>query len=332
MILTKLEPVYSRQAFSLPLALWMEKYCPLRGRAGPDCRPSERKERKGALEAGKLKAIEEEEVAQKKILEEMMRIQKEKLMLMLVEREEEERRKAAEKEAARNEEEEKEEPLERRRREKRGEVSATKEDDRWREKKIYEWVANLSLGEDEEAQLYVPQEEREAFARALEMIEDPVERQETEHEKKLEWTLKMMREKKRRREEASRIAGEVERVRTGRQELQAQTEVSAKLDKVMGFLEILIEAWLEEHQARKGQDVTLQPMRSGFREFVSDVVGHVVAEIRRLRDGVDKFCADAIETAKVVATTEATARPRKEPIKLKFPNPYSRKEENFDNW
>ncbi|GBG64332.1 hypothetical protein CBR_g41533 [Chara braunii] len=212
--------------------------------------------------------------------------------------------------------------------EERGEVSGTKEDDRWREKKISEWVANLSLGEDEEAQLYVPQEEREALA----LIEDPLERQTTEDEKKLEWKLKMMREKKR-REEASRIAGEVERVRTGRQELQAQTEVFAKLDKMMGFLEILSEAWMEEHQARKGQEVTLQAMRSGFREFAGDVVGHVGAEVRRLRDGVDKFCAGAIKTAKVVASTEATTRPRKELVKLKFPDPYSgKKEENFDNW
>ncbi|GBG59561.1 hypothetical protein CBR_g49821 [Chara braunii] len=272
----------------------------------------EKKEKRELLKQAKLKAIEEEAAKKKKRLEEeMMRVQKEKLML--IEKEKEQRRKAAEEEAAKEEEEEKEEPLERRRREERGEVSGTKEDDRWREKKISEWVANLSLGEDEEAQLYVPHEEREAFARALEMIEDPLERQETEDEKKLEWKLKLMMEKKR-REEASRIAEEVERVRTGRQELQAQTEVSAKLDKVMGFLEILSEAWLEEHQARKGQDVTLQATRSGLRAFASDVVGHVGAEVRRLRDGVDKFGAGAIETAKVVATTEATTRPRKEPL------------------
>ncbi|GBG74844.1 hypothetical protein CBR_g19356 [Chara braunii] len=277
------------------------------------------------LKQAKLKTIEEEQAAKKKRLEEeMLRFQKEKMIML--EREEEERRRAAEgKAAAEEEEEEEEEPLERRRGEQRGEASGTKEEDRWREKKISEWVANLSLGEDEEAQLYVPQEEREAFARALELIEDPLERQATEDEKKLERKLKMTREKKRRREEANRIAGEVEQVQTGRQELQAQTEVSTKLDKMMGFLEVLSEAWLEEHQARKGQEVTLQAMRSGFREFASDVVGHVGAEIRRLRDGVDKFCARAIETAKVVATTKATARPRNEPVKLKFPDSYSGK-------
>ncbi|GBG91022.1 hypothetical protein CBR_g51681 [Chara braunii] len=291
----------------------------------------EKKKKKEILKQAKLKAIAEEQATKKKRLEEeMLRFQKEKMMLL--EREEEERRRGAEEEAAAEEEEE-EEPLERRRGEERGEASGTKEEDRWREKKISEWVANLSLGEDEEAQLYVAQEEGEAFARALELIEDPLERQATEDEKKLEWKLKMMREKKRRREEASRIAREVERVRTGRQELQAQAEVSAKLDKMMGFLKVLSEAWLEEHQARKGQVVTLQAMRSGFREFARNVVSHVGTEVRRVRDGVDKFCTGAIETAKVVATTEATTRPRKEPVKLKFPDAYSGKEEeNFDNW
>ncbi|GBG83542.1 hypothetical protein CBR_g37258 [Chara braunii] len=272
----------------------------------------EKKEKKELLKQAKLKAIEEEQAAKKKRLEEeMLQFQKEKMLQIQLE--EEERRRAAEEEAAaEEEEEEEEEPFERRRGEARGEASGTKEDDRWREKKISEWVANLSLGEDEEAQLYVPQEEREAFARALELIEDPMEPQATEDEKKLEWKLKMMREKKRRREEANIIAGEVERVRTDSQELQARTEVSAKLDKMMGFLEILSGAWLKEHQARKGQEVTLQAMRSRFREFASDVVSHVGTKIRRLRDGVDKFCAGAIETAKVVATTEATTHPRKE--------------------
>ncbi|GBG59540.1 hypothetical protein CBR_g49800 [Chara braunii] len=166
----------------------------------------EKKEKKELLKQVKLKAIAEEQVAKKKRLEEeMLRFQKEKMLQIQLE--EEERRRAAEEEAAATEEEEEEEePLERGRGEERGEASGTKEEDRWREKKISEWVANLSLEEDDEAQRYVPQEEREAFARALESIEDLLERQATEDEKKLEWKLNMMREKKR-REEASRIAG-----------------------------------------------------------------------------------------------------------------------------
>ncbi|GBG76925.1 hypothetical protein CBR_g23139 [Chara braunii] len=137
--------------------------------------------------------------------------------MLQIQLEEEERRRAAEEEAAAGEEEEvEEEPLERRRREQQGETSGTKWEDAWMEKKISEWVANLSLGEDEEAQLYVPQEEREAFSKELETIEDPLERQTTEDEKKLEWKLRMMREKKRRREEANRVAKEVEKVQACR--------------------------------------------------------------------------------------------------------------------
>ncbi|GBG74618.1 hypothetical protein CBR_g19025 [Chara braunii] len=123
----------------------------------------------------------------------MVRLQKEEMLKL--QQEEEEKRRAAEEEAA-EEEEVEDEPLERRRREGRGESNGTKEEDKWMEKKISEWVANLSLGEDEEALLYVPQEEREAFARELEAMEDPLERQTKEDGKKLECKLHMMREKR----------------------------------------------------------------------------------------------------------------------------------------
>ncbi|GBG81494.1 hypothetical protein CBR_g32482 [Chara braunii] len=121
----------------------------------------ERKEKKELLKQAKLKAIAEEQVAKKKKLEEeMMRLQKEKMLKL--QQEEKEKRKAAKEEAAAEEEEveEEEEPLERRCGGDRGETSGTKGEDTWMEKKISEWVANLSLGEDEDALLYVPQEER----------------------------------------------------------------------------------------------------------------------------------------------------------------------------
>ncbi|GBG63261.1 hypothetical protein CBR_g37347 [Chara braunii] len=191
----------------------------------------EMKEKKELLKQAKLKAIVEEQAAKKKKLEEEMR---------RLEQEEEEKRKAAEEEAAAEEDVE-EEPLERRRGGDKGETSGTKGEDAWMEKKISEWVANLSLAEDEEALLYVPQEEREAFARELEAMEDPLERQTAEDEK-LEWKLRMMREKKRRREKANRMAREVEKVRACRQEVQAQVENPAKLDKILGYLEVLSEA------------------------------------------------------------------------------------------
>ncbi|GBG64027.1 hypothetical protein CBR_g40273 [Chara braunii] len=270
----------------------------------------ENRERKELLKQAKLKAIAEEQAAKMKKLEEEM----------------EEKKKAAEEEAAAEEAEE------RRRREEKGESSGTKNEDAEMEKKINEWIANLSFGEDEEAQLYVPQEEKEVFAKALATIEDPLERQEAEEEKKLEWKFRMKREKKRRREEVNRLTTEVEKVRAFRQGVQAQADVTAKMDKMLGYLEVLSEAWLEERQASSGHDVALSAMWSGFREFACDMVTHVGAKVRRLRDNVGKFCEGAIEDAKAVATVESEARPRKEPVKLKFPDAYGGKpEENFDN-
>ncbi|GBG63274.1 hypothetical protein CBR_g37360 [Chara braunii] len=158
----------------------------------------ENRERIEREKQAKLKAIAEEQAAKMKEIEEEM-----------------ERKKKAAEEAAAEEEEK-----ERMRIESREGSSGTKKDkDAEMEKKISEWVANLSLGEDEEAQMYVPQEEKDAFARALAVIEDPLERQEAEEEKRLEWKLRMKREQKRRREEANRLTAEVEKVRTCRQEV-----------------------------------------------------------------------------------------------------------------
>ncbi|GBG71010.1 hypothetical protein CBR_g8308 [Chara braunii] len=271
----------------------------------------ENRERKELLKQAKLKAIAEEQAAKINKLEEEM----------------EEKKKVAEEEAAAEAEEE------RRRREEKGESSGTKKEDAEMEKKISEWTANLSLGEDEEAEFYVPQDERDALASALAAMEDPLERQEAEEEMKLEWKLRMKREKKRRREEVNRLTAEVAKVRDCRQEVQPQTDMSAKMDKMLGYLEVLSAAWMEERQASWGHDVALKAMRSGFRDFARDMVTHVGGEVRRLRDNVGKFCEGVIESVKAVATVESEARPRKAPVKLKFPDAYGRKkEDNFDNW
>ncbi|GBG83146.1 hypothetical protein CBR_g36762 [Chara braunii] len=151
----------------------------------------ERQERKEA----KKKALMEEQPAKMKKIEEEMAREKERLK-----KEEEEKLKAVE------EEEEEEEPLERRIREQRGESSGTRDDQL--EKKITEWVANLSLGEEEEALMYVPREEQEAAVKAWEAEEDPLKRQAMEDETRMEWKLRLMRERKRRMEAVSQAAKE----------------------------------------------------------------------------------------------------------------------------
>ncbi|GBG73286.1 hypothetical protein CBR_g13005 [Chara braunii] len=143
------------------------------------------KERREKKEAKKKALIEEQAAKLRKIEEEMAR-EKERLK-----KEEEEKLKAV------DEEDEQEVRLERRRREQRGESSGTQIDQL--EKKISEWVANLSLGEDEEAIMYVPREEQEA-AMEWEAEEDPLKRQVIENDKRMEWKFRLTRERKARME------------------------------------------------------------------------------------------------------------------------------------
>ncbi|GBG79149.1 hypothetical protein CBR_g28864 [Chara braunii] len=107
------------------------------------------------------------------------------------------------------------------------------------EKKISEWVANLSLGEDEEAESYVTKDEKAARLAAM---TDKMERREREDEQKLAWKLRMKREKKRRREEVNKMTAAVAKVQECRAEVLAQPNDKAKWDKVLGYLEVLSKA------------------------------------------------------------------------------------------
>ncbi|GBG91821.1 hypothetical protein CBR_g53712 [Chara braunii] len=125
----------------------------------------ENKERKEREKQAKLKATADEQAAKmKRLEEEMKRVQQE-----------EERRKAAEAEAAAEEEKE-------RMRIESGEGSSGGtmkwETDTELEKKISEWIANLSLGEDEEAESYATKDEKAALAAELAAMTDPMERRE----------------------------------------------------------------------------------------------------------------------------------------------------------
>ncbi|GBG76996.1 hypothetical protein CBR_g23327 [Chara braunii] len=162
---------------------------------------------------------------------------------------------------------------------------------------------------------------------------DPMERREREDEQKLAWKLRMKREKKRRREEVNKMTAAVAKVQECRAEVLAQPDEKAKWDRVLGYLEVLSKAWMEERQASWSQDVALSAMRSGFRDFAREIVTHIGGEVKHLRDDVGKFCEGAIQGAKAVAAVEGEARPRKDPVKLKFPDAYEgEREENFDNW
>ncbi|GBG85020.1 hypothetical protein CBR_g39484 [Chara braunii] len=180
----------------------------------------ERKENetKELIRQAKKLVVQEEQAAKKKKLEEEMERLKEEEKMKEVE------------EKKIEEEEAKEEPQLKRSAEKRGETSGTKKDASWLETKVSKWVANLSLGEEEEAMLYVPLGKKEAVIGEWEAEKDPLRRQTIEEEKKLEWKLCLTREKKKRMEEANKVARELEVIKAQREEIKAQEGVQGKLD------------------------------------------------------------------------------------------------------
>ncbi|GBG73432.1 hypothetical protein CBR_g16148 [Chara braunii] len=216
-------------------------------------------------------------------------------------REEEEKLKAVE-----EEEEEEEQPLERRRAGGRGESSGTKEDRL--EKKITQWVAGLSLGEEEEALMYVPREKQEAAMREWDAKEDPLRRQAMEDEKRMEWKFRLTRERKRRMEAASEAT-------------KALEEVKKQRDQNGNYL------------FGRGQNIVVCSIQLRLRDFARELATQVGSEVRARLEGTERYCTGAIEGARLTAPMEEEARPRREPVKVKFPDSYSgKKEENFDNW
>ncbi|GBG61176.1 hypothetical protein CBR_g19252 [Chara braunii] len=269
----------------------------------------------------KKKALMEEQAPKMKKIEEEMAREKERLK-----KEEEEKLKAIE-----EEEEIKEEPLERRRREQRGESSGTRDDQL--EKKITEWVANLSLGEEEEALMYVPREEQEAVVKEWEAEEDPLKRQALEDETRMEWKLRLMRERKRRMEAVSQAAKELEEVRKQRDQMATQMDLLGKVEIMARNIERLTQAQEEQYQFIRSQDIALRSIRLGFREFARELVMQVGSEVKARLESTERYCTGAIDGARLAAPKGEEACPRREPVKVKFPDSYrGKKEENLDNW
>ncbi|GBG76128.1 hypothetical protein CBR_g21876 [Chara braunii] len=182
-----------------PLGFWHTIACRVETRSGAGTTPytqaqeeeaakilaeqKARKEKKELVKQAKKIALQQEQAAKmKKLQEEMERVKEEEEKMKAVDTEEvkEEKEKQAEAEDI---------PLISRSVRERGESSGTKGDP-WIEKKVTEWVANLSLGETEEAMLYVPLDEQEAVIKEIEAEADPLKCQTIEEEKKLEWRLR----------------------------------------------------------------------------------------------------------------------------------------------
>ncbi|GBG84255.1 hypothetical protein CBR_g38226 [Chara braunii] len=188
-----------------PLGFWPTFTCrvgPTRGGTSTNPYTKEEEEKMAAIlqekkekKEAKKKALKEEQAAKLKKIEEEMAKEKER-----IQKEEEEKLKEVE------EEEEDETSLQRKR------VQCSGSRDEEMEKRISEWVANLSLGEEEEVAMYISKGDQEAAMRTWEAEKDVVKRQALEDEKRMERKLAVMREKKRRVDAAAEAAEELEEI------------------------------------------------------------------------------------------------------------------------
>ncbi|GBG63273.1 hypothetical protein CBR_g37359 [Chara braunii] len=90
----------------------------------------------------------------------------------------------------------------------------------------------------------------------------------------------------------------------------------------------------EQYDFSRSQHIAVRSIKLGFRDFARELVGVIGTEVGHRLDKTERFCAGAIEGVKAAAPKEEEARPpRREPVKVKFPDSYSgKREENFDNW
>ncbi|GBG59787.1 hypothetical protein CBR_g54891 [Chara braunii] len=335
-----------------PLGFWHTFACrvgPTRGGTATQPYTKEEEEKMAAMERkekkeAKKKALKEEQAAKLKKMEEEMAREKERLK-----KEEEEKLKEVD-------EEEEGPPLQ-----KSGQHSGSSSDEMEKkisewvanlslgeeeevampnsntggdlEKKISEWVANLTVGEEEEVAMYIPKDEQEAAMKKWE-AEDVLTRRAMEDEQRMAWKLAVMREKKRRVEAANAAMQELAEVRTAlTTQLTPQVDLQRKVEIIAQSVDRLAKVQEKHYEFSRSQEISVRSMPTGLRDFARELVGAVGSEVSHRLEKTERFCVGAIEGVKVAAPKEEEARPRREPVKVKFPDSYSgKREKNFDNW
>ncbi|GBG62056.1 hypothetical protein CBR_g28533 [Chara braunii] len=229
------------------------------------------------------------------------------------------------------EEEEDDQPLERRR-EQRGQYSGSKDDEM--EKRISEWVANLSLGEEEEVAMYIPKDEQEAAMKEWEAERDVVRRQAMEDETRMEWKLRVMREKKKKVDAATDAVKDLGEMQQLTLRLTPQVDLEKKVELIAQTVERLARIQEQQYDFSRSHDMAVRSIRMGFRDFARELVGAIGSEVNHRLEKTERFCVGAIEGVKAAAPKEEEPRPpRREPVKVKFPDSYSgKRKKNFDNW
>ncbi|GBG68224.1 hypothetical protein CBR_g2775 [Chara braunii] len=281
----------------------------------------ERMERRELIKQAKMLALLEEQEAKKRQMEVELKKwteeQEEKMAAIQAKVEKEENEKQVE-----------EVPLERRR------VEASTRKEQEIEKTTKEWTTHLELGEDREAELAIPQEEREAARKELEAERDPIRRRAKEEEQQRAWKWRLSQEKVRRLEAAERAERDLKAVEARMGKIRAETELATKVDTPTQSVESLLIAHREQTQYIRSLDVKIDAVRVGFKDFARDIMEYLVDQVHLAISKAKEFCTGAIEGAKLAAPKEEEpAPPRREKVKVRFPEPFSgKKGEDFDNW
>ncbi|GBG74709.1 hypothetical protein CBR_g19114 [Chara braunii] len=181
--------------------------------------------------------------------------------------------------------------------------------------------------------MYVPREEQEEAMKEWDAEEDPLKRQVLKDEKRMEWKFCLTRDRKRRMEAASQAARELEEIKKQRDQMATQVDLLGKVEIMARNIERQALVQEEQFLFGRSQDIAVRSIRLGLRDFARELATHVGYEVKARLDSTKRYCTGAIEGARLTAPKEEEARPRREPVKVKFPDSYSgKKEENFDNW
>ncbi|GBG89292.1 hypothetical protein CBR_g49001 [Chara braunii] len=259
----------------------------------------ERMEKRELIKQAKMLALLEEQEAKKRQMEEEFKKWT---------KEQEEKMAAIQAEVEKEEEEENqvedEVALERR----RGGISTSKEEEI--EKTTQEWTAHLELGEDREAKLAKEEEQQRA------------------------WKWCLSQERVRRLEAAERAEKDLKAAETRMEKIREETEVATKLNTLTQSVESLLIAHHEQTQYICNLEVKIHVIRVGFKDFARDMMKYTVDQVHLAISKTKEFCTGAIEGAKLATPKEEEpAPPRREKVKVCFPEPFSgKKGEDFDNW
>ncbi|GBG73450.1 hypothetical protein CBR_g16165 [Chara braunii] len=224
-----------------------------------------------------LALLEEQEAKKRQMEEEMERWKKEQEeKITVIQAEEEEEKEEVEVEEER--------PLERR----RGGGSTSK--DAEIAERAQESAVHLESGEDQEVEMTVPEEEREAAGRQIEAERDPVKRRAKEEEQQMAWRYRLSQERVRRLEAAERAKKDLRAAEVRMGKIRAETELATKLDTLIQSVEALLVAQREQMQYERSQDIKINGIRSGFKDFACDMMKHLLTEVHIAINKTREFC------------------------------------------